>query len=135
MLLRPIWVYQFERLRIFFSKCWVFSIDITCNIQDHNIVNIPMKTTILGTIFELYLMITLLRSIATNLFIKCYTLVTVECAIRQRCQWWRRVLQMRAWGYLEPSWIWVQLRVTPTFWSSLLLNAVWKTFLGFLFAC
>ena len=37
---------------------------------------------------------------------------------RQRCKWWRRILQLRAWGYLEPSWIWVQLRVVPTFWSS-----------------
>ena len=53
-------------LVLYFSKCWVFSIGMTRNLQDHNI---PMETTTLGTIFELYLMITFLQSIATILVI------------------------------------------------------------------
>ena len=52
-----------------FSKCWVFSIGIKHNVRDHNI---PMETTMLGSILELYLKITWVWKIATNLLI-CFS--------------------------------------------------------------
>ena len=44
--------------------------------------NIPMETTTVGTIFEVYLMITLLQSIATNLVIYFQGIYLFQTATR-----------------------------------------------------